>query len=52
MTIAHRLSTVIAADAIVVLDGGRVRATGTHAELVAGDRLYRRLAETQLSSAA
>src|SRR3712207_7199580 len=35
ITIAHRLSTVIAADQIVVLDAGRVRATGTHAQLVA-----------------
>ncbi|WBB67969.1 ABC transporter ATP-binding protein [Micromonospora sp. WMMD812] len=43
ITIAHRLSTVLDADRIVVLDGGRIRAQGTHRELLAGDDLYRRL---------
>ena len=50
LAIAHRLSTVVAADHIVVLDGGRVRAQGTHAELVAADDLYRELAATQLTA--
>jgi ABC-type multidrug transport system fused ATPase/permease subunit len=45
---AHRLSTVIDADRVVVLYGGRVRAVGTHPSLVAHDELYRHLAETQL----
>ncbi|TCP54251.1 ABC-type multidrug transport system fused ATPase/permease subunit [Tamaricihabitans halophyticus] len=40
VTIAHRLSTVVDADTIVVLDEGRVRAMGTHHELLATDELY------------
>ncbi|MDJ1134873.1 ABC transporter ATP-binding protein [Streptomyces iconiensis] len=48
LVIAHRLSTVATADQIVVLEGGRVRRTGTHRELVEGDALYAELAATQL----
>ncbi|MFE3289524.1 ABC transporter ATP-binding protein [Rhodococcus sp. NPDC059234] len=43
LTIAHRLSTVIDADQILVMDDGRIRARGTHAELMASDSLYREL---------
>lgn len=43
VTIAHRLSTVIDADQILLMQDGRVRARGTHAELLAGDELYREL---------
>ena len=38
--IAHRLSTVVGADQIVVLDQGRVAERGTHAELVEAGGLY------------
>lgn len=43
VTIAHRLSTVVDADRIVLMEAGGVRAIGTHAELLAGDQLYRDL---------
>lgn len=43
VTIAHRLSTVIDADTIVVMEQGRIRARGSHAELMASDELYREL---------
>lgn len=45
VTVAHRLSTVVDADTILVLDEGRVRARGTHAELLASDALYQDLVE-------
>ncbi|MEQ9495448.1 MAG: ABC transporter transmembrane domain-containing protein [Deltaproteobacteria bacterium] len=47
--IAHRLSTVIDADRVVVLDGGRVVQSGPHDELMNEDGLYRRLVERQFS---
>ncbi|MFE2141651.1 hypothetical protein ACFXA3_07820, partial [Streptomyces sp. NPDC059456] len=47
VAIAHRFSTITRAEKIVVLEGGTVRATGTHAELRLSDPLYRRLAERQ-----
>ncbi|RSO10607.1 ABC transporter ATP-binding protein [Streptomyces sp. WAC 06783] len=48
LVIAHRLSTVIDADRIIVMEAGRVRAEGTHADLMDRDRLYAQLAATQL----
>ena len=48
IVIAHRLSTVVDSDVIVVLDHGRVVGQGTHSELVASTPLYRDLAKHQL----
>ncbi|AXE28034.1 ABC transporter ATP-binding protein (plasmid) [Streptomyces globosus] len=49
LAIAHRLSTTIGADRILVIEDGRLRASGTHAELMEQDSTYRRLAEGQLA---
>ncbi|MFD9884033.1 ABC transporter ATP-binding protein [Streptomyces alboflavus] len=46
VTIAHRLSTVLDADTIVVMEGGRIRTQGRHEELLRSDGLYRELVES------
>lgn len=48
VVVAHRLSTVTDADQIIVIEGGRVAATGTHAELLVSSPIYRDLASRQL----
>lgn len=47
LVIAHRLETIVAADMVVVLEGGRVAQQGTHAELLAREGTYRRLWRAQ-----
>ena len=47
LIIAHRLSTVMHADRIYVLEQGRLRETGTHGDLLAADGLYAELYRTQ-----
>ncbi|MEC7651767.1 MAG: ATP-binding cassette domain-containing protein [Pseudomonadota bacterium] len=50
IVIAHRLATVIRADRIFLLDGGRIVATGTHEQLINESPLYRHLADLQFST--
>ncbi|MFI8303997.1 ABC transporter ATP-binding protein [Streptomyces sp. NPDC085927] len=49
LTIAHRISTTMGADHILVIEDGRLRARGSHLELMADDATYRRLASQQLA---
>jgi ATP-binding cassette subfamily B protein len=52
LIIAHRLSTVIHADIIVVMDHGEIVATGDHKSLLANSALYQRLCELQFDRVA
>jgi ABC-type multidrug transport system fused ATPase/permease subunit len=51
IVIAHRFSTIVAADVIVVMNNGRIIAQGRHEELISSCRLYQSLYETQLVKA-
>ncbi|MER5965964.1 ABC transporter ATP-binding protein [Streptomyces sp. NPDC002057] len=52
LAIAHRLSTVVHADRILVMEEGRIRTIGTHHELIESDEVYRRLAGQQFATEA
>jgi ABC-type multidrug transport system fused ATPase/permease subunit len=49
IAIAHRLSTVLKADQIVVMDHGEIREMGTHRQLLETSTLYRRLYDLQFN---
>ena len=50
--VAQRISTVLGADKILVLDDGRIAAEGTHSELLASSPIYREIYESQLGNGA
>jgi ATP-binding cassette subfamily B protein len=52
IVIAHRLATVLKADRILVMDGGRIVEEGTHASLVKKGGIYARLAKLQFETGA
>jgi ABC-type multidrug transport system fused ATPase/permease subunit len=51
LVVAHRLSTVLSADRIIVMHKGKVREMGTHGELLAAEGIYRRLHALQFEEA-
>ena len=50
IVIAHRLSTVMHADSLIVLENGRVSGSGTHRELMESHRFYRKLVQRSLAA--
>lgn len=51
LIVAQRISTILHADQIIVLDEGRVAGIGTHSELLENCEVYRQIAASQLSEA-
>lgn len=49
LIIAQRIASVMDADRIILLDGGKIRATGTHEELLKSDNVYREIYTSQTS---
>jgi ATP-binding cassette subfamily B protein len=52
VVVAQRISTVLAADKILILDDGRVVAEGTHDQLLASSPIYREIYESQMERGA
>jgi ATP-binding cassette subfamily B protein len=50
LVVAQRISTVLRADKIIVLDGGRIAAQGTHQDLMRTSPIYREIYESQLGN--
>nr|MCR5346194.1 ABC transporter ATP-binding protein/permease [Fretibacterium sp.] len=50
LVIAHRLSTIADADQIILINGGRVEARGTHRELLSGSGLYQKMWQAHISA--
>jgi ATP-binding cassette subfamily B protein len=48
--VAQRISTVLNADKIIVIDKGRIAAEGTHAELIKSSQIYQEIYDSQLGS--
>ena len=48
--VAQRISTVLNADKILVLDKGKIVAEGTHRELISGSKIYREIYDSQLGA--
>ena len=49
--ISHRITTLMQADQILVIDGGHIAQQGTHEELIAREGIYKQIYDIQLSSA-
>ena len=49
LIIAHRLSTVVGADRIMLVDDGKIVATGTHSELLKKNAIYKALYENEMT---